>query len=86
MEGGVLPSTASLAGVPVLRPPCCLPLAQQIGVDEDKELIGVDGGDVALAVHACLVQKHRVEVGAGEVQELPGDAGRATSQDRGGCC
>lgn len=73
-EGGLL-GAASLAGVPALRPPCCLPLAQQVGVDEDEELVGADGGDVALTVGARLVQQHAVEVGAGEVQELPGDAG-----------
>jgi len=69
------PGAASLAGVPALHPPRRLPLAQQVGVDEDEELVGADGGDVALAVGPRLVQQHGVEVGAGEVQELPGGAG-----------
>lgn len=72
-KGGVRggPIAASLAGVPALRPPRRLLLAQQVGVDEHKELVGVHGGDVALPVHAPFVQQHRIEVGAGETQELP---------------
>lgn len=77
MEGGVLPGAASLAGVPALRLPFCLPLTQQVGVDEDEELVRADGGDVALTIDARLVQQHRVEVGAGKVQELPGGAGES---------
>lgn len=83
-ERGVLPGAASLAGVPTLRPLFRLPLAQQVGVDEDEELIRADGGDVALTIDSCLVQQHRVEVGAGEVQELPGGAGESCWSGLGG--
>jgi len=68
------PLAASITGVPALCPLGCLLLAQQVGVDEVEELIRADGQDVALTVSACFVQEHHVEVGAGEVQELPGGA------------
>lgn len=68
------PLAASITGVPALCPLGCLLLAQQVGVDEVEKLIRADGQDVAFTVSACFVQEHHVEVGAGEVQELPGGA------------
>lgn len=65
------PLAASITGVPALCPLGCLLLAQQVGVDEVEKLIRADGQDVAFTVSACFVQEHHVEVGAGEVQELP---------------
>lgn len=78
--GRGVPGAGSLAEVPALCPPRCLPLAQQVGVDEHKELVRADRGDVALAVCARLVQQHRVEVGACEVQEAPAGMRGVTAQ------
>lgn len=67
----------SIAQVPILLPLELFLAGQQVGIDKGEKFFRCNGLDVAVTVHAVFVNKHHVEAGTGDVQELPAERRKA---------